>query len=181
MKLILYTRATSRSDEATQLRQASRFDIHFTVRHGEGGRTFDHALQQLHKGRGLLIESFHILGRKREDVCKRIKMIFAKQANIVTFKGERPYTPSDQAPLIEMLKAKGITVNEGGPKPRVAHNKADPEAVKYAKRLWTQKQFGGMKNADVAEETGFTAKTLTKWFGPRSDYIDTKPGRPRRK
>jgi hypothetical protein len=174
MRLIRYIRPTSRRSIDDQITATDRFKVHFTVVDGEDDRDFATALKILNKGNGLLIEGFHILGRRRDTVCERVKQIFAKGANIVDADGDI-HPPSYEKTLIKALQARGVTVKGTEPRPRVAHNRIDDETRKEAKRLWTQKQFSRMTNADIAEEIGVSVVTLNQWFGPRG----RRAGRPR--
>ena len=174
MKLIRYIRATSRSSVADQIAATERDGIRITIVEGEPDSTFADALKQLKRGNGLLIEGFHVLGRKRDTVCERVRQVFAKGGNIVDADGDI-HAPAYEKTLIKALKTRGVTVNGREPRPRVAHNRTDDDTRKAAKRLWTQKQFARMTNKDIAEEIGVSTWTLRHWFGPRG----RKAGRPR--
>lgn len=63
----------------------------------------------------------------------------------------------------------------------VAHNRTPDDVMTEAQRMWTQKQYRRMTNGEVAAAVGLSIPTLTRAFGPRSRYIETRPGRPKQR
>lgn len=179
MKRIRYIRPTALKSEALQRRKTDHLGpFAITIVHGKDDCTFENALKILKAGNALTIMEFETLGRRIDTRCKHIEAVFDKKALIEDKDGDL-HEPSCRKSLIKAIKSKDTSKTEKAP--RVPHNKVDQAAKDEAEKLWTGENFAGMKNRQVADETGFSVKTLTEWFGPRSNYIKTRPGRPRRK
>lgn len=174
MKLIRYIRPTARRTIAWQQSVTERDGIAFDVIEGDQGRTWETALKMLKRGNGLLTAEPETLGRKIETRARRVREIASKGAWIILADGGE-HSPEAAANLIEWMQAGGD--RERSAKQRVAHNKTDAATLAEGKRYWTQKQFKRMTNSEVAEACGLSTATLTRKFGPRSQYIETRPGR----
>lgn len=52
-------------------------------------------------------------------------------------------------------------------------------------QTWPDEAFAAylaaMINGEVADAVGLSIPTLTREFGPRSRYIETRPGRPKKR
>lgn len=175
MKRIRYIRPTARRPEALQRRETDHLGpFAITIVHGKDDCTFENALKILKAGNALTIMEFETLGRRIDTRCKHIEAVFDKKALIEDKDGDL-HEPSCRKSLIKAIKSKDTRETEA--KPRIPHNKADQAARDAAEKIWTGDNFKNMTNGQVADEVGFTVKTLTDWFGPR----DRPRGRPRRK
>lgn len=145
-----------------------------TIVHGKDDCTFENALKILKAGNALTIMEFETLGRRIDTRCNHINAVFDKRALIEDKDGDL-HEPSCRKSLIKAIKSKDTSKTETAS--RVPHNKVDQATRDDAEKLWTGKNYENMTNGQVANEIGFTVKTLTEWFGPRG----RKAGRPKRK
>ena len=165
MKRIRYIRPTSRSTEAAQRLATDHLGpFALTVVEGKEGRTFETALKIIRAGNALTIAEFETLGRRIDTRCRLVEQVFDKGGLIEDADGDI-HRPEARTTLLKALRTRREKQTDD--KPRVAHNKASAETREQAQRLWTQKKYGRMTNAEVAEAVGVTVKTLTLWFGPR--------------
>lgn len=178
MKLIRYIRPTSRRSTAWQRSVTERAGIALDVIEGDQGRDWNTALKMLKSGNGLLAAEPETLGRKIETRARRVQEVAAKGAWIILADGGE-HSPEAAANLIDWMRAGGD--RDKPAEPRVAHNRTPDDVMIEAQRYWTQKQFSRMTNGEVAAAVGLSVPTLTRAFGPRSQYIETRPGRPKKR
>lgn len=178
MKLIRYIRPTSRRSTAWQRAVTEREGIAIDVIEGDQGRTWETALKLLKRGNGLLAAEPETLGRKIETRARRVQEVAAKGAWIILAYGGE-HSPEAAEGLIDWMRAGGD--RDKPPEPRVAHNRTPANVMAEAERMWTGASFGRMTNGEIAAAVGLSIPTLTRAFGPRSRYIETRPGRPKQR
>lgn len=178
MKLIRYIRPTARRSVAWQRAVTDRDGIALDVIEGMDGRDWNTALKMLKPGNGLLAAEPETLGRKIETRARRVQEIADNGAWIILADGGE-HSPEAAAGLIKWMRAGGD--RDKPAKPRVAHNRTPDDVMTEAERLWTQTQFARMTNGEVAAAVGLSIPTLTRAFGPRSQFIKTRPGRPKQR
>ena len=178
MKLIRYIRPTARRPLKWQRSVTERDGIAFDVIEGEQGRTWETALKLLKRGNGLLAAEPETLGRKIETRARRVQEVADKGAWIILADGGE-HSPEAAANLIDWMRAGGD--RDKPAEPRVAHNKTPDDVMAEAELMWTQAQFARMTNGEIAKAVGLSIPTLTRALGPRSQYIETRPGRPKKR
>lgn len=178
MKLIRYIRPTARRSTSWQRAVTERNGIALDVIEGLDGRDWNTALKMLKRGNGLLAAEPETLGRKIETRARRVREVADRGAWIILADGGE-HSPEAAANLIDWMRAGGD--RDKPAEPRVAHNRTPDDVMAEAKRLWTQQQYQRMTNGEIATAVGLSIPTLTRAFGPRSQYIETRPGRPKKR